>query len=193
MIALRSSAGLGPASRRFFVSALIIAASATGALAPALAAQGPPAAQFVIHISVDGMGSAYLQALIDEGQTPHFKRLQQEGVWTHNARTDFDYTITLPNHTSMVTGRPVMDKTGSPAIAGHHWIVNTDPGDKTIHNNRHDYVKSAFDVAHDHGLRTAMFASKTKFVLYDQSYDERNGSPDTVGLDNGRDKIDLYV
>jgi len=151
-------------------------------------------AEYVIQISVDGLGASYLQALINEGQLPTFKRLQEEGAWTHNARTDFDYTITLPNHTCMVTGRPVMDKAGNPAaITGHNWIVNVDPGDKTIHGNRHDYVKSTFDVAHDNGLRTCMFASKSKFVLYDQSYDEKTGAPDTVGVDNGRDKIDLYV
>jgi hypothetical protein len=151
-------------------------------------------AEYVIHISVDGLGSKYLQALLDEGQLPNFKRLQAEGAWTHNARTDFDYTITLPNHTCMITGRPVKDKAASPsAIAGHNWVINTDPGDKTIHGNRHDYVKSTFDVAHDNGLRTCMFASKSKFVLYDQSYDARNGAPDTIGPDNGRDKIDLYV
>src|SRR5205823_5965046 len=77
-------------------------------------------------------------------------------------------------------------------LAGHNWIINTDPKDKTIHSSRHDYVKSTFDVAHDHGLRTAMFPSKSKFVLYDQSYDANNGAPDTIGADNGRDKIDLY-
>jgi hypothetical protein len=151
-------------------------------------------AEYVIQISVDGLGSGYLQSLIQDGQLSNFKRLQAEGAWTHNARTDFDYTVTLPNHTCMVTGRPVMDKVGHPtAIAGHTWVINIDPGDKTIHDNRHDYVKSTFDVTHDNGLRTCMFASKSKFVLYDQSYDARNGAPDTIGDDNGRDKIDLYV
>ena len=185
-----------------FVSTSLL--SAPGGLAVALLRRAPRAvtstacaaatADYVIQISVDGMGSSYLQALIDEGQLPTFKRLQTEGAWTNNARTDFDYTITLPNHTCMVTGRPVKDKPAVPtAIAGHNWVINTDPGDKTIHNNRHDYVTSTFDVAHDHGLRTAMFASKSKFVLYDQSYDVRNGAPDTTGDDNGRDKIDLYV
>lgn len=165
-----------------------------GQLATGGAAFASGDAQYVIHISVDGLATRFLQQLVDEGQLPNFKRLQTEGAWTHNARTDFDYTITLPNHTCMVTGRPVKDKAASPAaIAGHQWVVNTDPRDKTIHGNRHDYVKSTFDVAHDNGLRTAMFASKSKFVLYDQSYDERNGAPDTTGEDNGRDKMDLYV
>ncbi|MEX0675943.1 MAG: alkaline phosphatase family protein [Pirellulales bacterium] len=157
-------------------------------------AAGGGAAGYVIHISVDGLGSSYLQALVDKNEVPNFKRMQAEGAWTNNARTDFDFTITLPNHTSMVTSRPVRDKAASPAaILGHQWTVNSDPGERTLHSNRHDYVKSTFDVAHDNGLRTGLFPSKSKFVVYDQSYDERNGAPDTTGEDNGRDKIDVYV
>jgi Type I phosphodiesterase / nucleotide pyrophosphatase len=151
-------------------------------------------AQYVIHISVDGLGSGYLQALVDKNELSNFQRMQSEGAWTNNARTDFNFTITLPNHTSMVTGRPVRDQAASPtAIVGHQWMFNSDPGDRTLHSNRHAYVASTFDVAHDNGLRTGLFAGKSKFVLYDQSYDERNGAPDTTGPDNGRDKIDLYV
>jgi len=182
--------------RHFLMIGCLLAICLAGA-APAQSADAPAKdapAKYVIQISVDGLGSRYLQAMLDAGKLPTFKRLQQEGAWTHNARTDFDYTITLPNHTCMVTGRPVKDRAGNPtAIAGHQWIINSDPKDKTLHGNRHDYVKSVFDVAHDNGLRTCMFASKSKFVLYDQSYDGRNGAPDTTGEDNGRDKIDLYV
>lgn len=162
------------------------------ALAATAAAAGR--AQYVIHISVDGLGGSYLQALTDKHEVPNFQRLQSEGAWTNNARTDFNFTITLPNHTSMVTSRPVLDKAASPtAILGHQWLINGDPGEKTLHSNRHDYVASTFDVAHDNGLRTGLFASKSKFAVYDQSYDERNGAPDTTGDDNGRDKIDVYV
>src|SRR5689334_1038339 len=67
-------------------------------------------ADYVIHISVDGCGSFYLEKMIEANQLPHFKRFLDKGAATLNARTDFDYTITLPNHTCMVTGRPVMDK-----------------------------------------------------------------------------------
>jgi predicted AlkP superfamily pyrophosphatase or phosphodiesterase len=158
-----------------------------------VAGAAEPAAQFVIQISVDGLNPTHLATLLDAGELPTFARLQSEGAWTHNARTDFDYTNTLPNHTCMVTGRPVKDRAAEPAaIAGHMWNFNSDPGERNLHTVRHDYVKSTFDVAHDNGLRTALFASKSKFLLYDLSYNERTGAPDTDGDDNGRDKIDVY-
>jgi predicted AlkP superfamily pyrophosphatase or phosphodiesterase len=167
---------------------LILAA----ALAQAASAEGD--AKYVIHISVDGLAAGQLQALIDEEQLPNFKRMQSEGAWTNNARTDVDFTITLPNHVAMVTGRPVRDRAASPtAIVGHQWTLNSDPGERTLHSNRHDYVASAFDVAHDNGLRTGLLAGKSKFVVFDQSYDGRNGAPDTTGEDNGRDKVDFYL
>jgi predicted AlkP superfamily pyrophosphatase or phosphodiesterase len=173
--------------RRVLVAGLLLVAARS-------VSAGDGRATYVIHISIDGLGPSYLEALVKQGELPTFQRLKREGAWTHNARTDFDYTITLPNHTCMVTGRPVRDKAASPAaLAGHLWRVNSDPGEATIHGNRHDYVASTFDVAHDNGLRTCMLASKSKFVLYDQSYDGRSGAPDTIGTDNGRDKIDLYV
>ena len=162
-----------------FIACMVVATPAT------LRAGGP--AEYVIQISVDGCGSTYLQSLINENQLPNFKRFQTEGSWTNNARTDFDYTVTLPNHTCMVTGRPVMDKRGASAsITGHHWTNNGEPGPETLHSNLHAYVKSTFDVAHDNGLSTSLYATKTKFVVYDQSYNAAAGAPDTVGEDNGR-------
>ena len=150
--------------------------------------------QHVLHISVDGLGSAHLKPLLEAGDLPNFARLAREGAGTLNARTDFDYTVTLPNHTCMLTGRPVNDcSVGARAVAGHQWTTNTDPGPANLHTKPHAYVASAFDVVHDQGLRTGLFASKTKFVLYDQSYDAAAGAPDRVSPDNGRDKIDVYV
>ncbi len=174
-------------ARSLFVLVVLPLVWTAGAVA------GP--AEYVIQISVDGLAPGHLEALLAEGELPSFARLQAEGAWTHNARTDFDFTNTLPNHTCMVTARPVKDKAAEPsAIVGHMWFVNRDPKEnETIHSHRHDYVASTFDVAHDAGLRTSMFASKTKFLVYDQSYDERHGAPDKTGENNGRDKIDLYV
>ncbi len=132
--------------------------------------------------------------MLKAGELPNFARLEREGSWTHNARTDFDKTITLPNHTSMVTGRPVEDLViGERAVAGHLWKINSDEQPENLHGNRKSYIASTFDVVHDHGLRTALMATKTKFKIYENSYDGSSGAADTIGTDNGRDKIDFYL
>jgi hypothetical protein len=152
-----------------------------------------PAGRYVIHISVDGMGARWYRPMVEAGILPNFQRLQREGSWTYYARSDADFTITLPNHTGMLTGRPVFDQYGDTGT-GHQWITNTTPAlDTTLHTNAGYYIASALDTAHDNGLSTGLYASKDKFVLYDQSYSASSGAPDTTGIDNGRDKIDVFV
>jgi hypothetical protein len=164
------------------------------------AASAASAADHVIHISVDGLSGPLLEALIENdtlGHYANFARFVDEGASTFNARTDYTHTITLPNHTSMLTGRPVSQPAGAPNTVHHGWTTNVDPpAGTTLHNGGNpnlSYVASAFDVAHDHGLATAHYASKSKFVLYEWSYDAAHGAPDLVGPDDGTDKIDTYV
>jgi predicted AlkP superfamily pyrophosphatase or phosphodiesterase len=173
-----------PALSRLLVAALFIAA---GLFASVAAAE----TKYFIEISVDGLGSVYLQPMIDGGKLPNFKRFQTEGAWTNNARNDEDWTITLPNHTTMITGRHVKGSNG------HQWTKNTDPAEgETLHAHPgYDgpYLASVFDVVHDHGMRTIMVAGKTKFSLYRDSYDAEHGAVDMGTPDHGRNKLDRFV
>ncbi|MCA9232453.1 MAG: alkaline phosphatase family protein [Planctomycetales bacterium] len=153
----------------------------------------------VIHVSVDGLRGDYLESRISSNPLlySNFKRFVDEGATTFNARTDYTHTETLPNHTSMLTGRPVLQPNGAPATVHHGYTNNGTPSPSdTLHNAGNPnvaYIASTFDQAHDHGLSTALYASKDKFVIYEQSYNATAGAPDTIGPDNGNDKIDTYV
>jgi hypothetical protein len=123
----------------------------------------------VVHISVDGLNVAMLRSLLDDspGSVPGFGRLVAEGAYTFNARTDYSHTTTVPNHTSMLTGRPVSQPEGQP-ITVHHGVTSNSPASTaTIHsigNAALGYIPSVFDVVHDRGLGTAFFASKTRLA-----------------------------
>lgn len=138
-----------------------------------------------VLISVDGLRSDTLVSDPPE-KLPGFQRLMQ-GAFTLNARTDPDFTITLPNHTGMLTGRPVLGD------EGHGWIKNDDADEgETLHSNKKSYVPGIFDVAHDRGFSTALYAGKSKFSIYDASWNAANGAPDVTGQDDGRDKLDTF-
>ncbi|MBP7148667.1 MAG: Ig-like domain-containing protein [Acidobacteria bacterium] len=142
-----------------------------------------------IVVSVDGMGAQYVEPLLAPGLTNELttiKRILAQGSGTLNARTDPEYAVTLPNHIDMLTGRGV---SGS---SGHGWSTNGWPDGSftTLAQKKGAYVASAFDVAHDHGLRTGIWAAKGKFGLFQSSYGATAGADDLVGEDNGKDKID---
>lgn len=164
---------------------LIVLSLLFGCSAQDVPSQAAPAQVFdhVLLISVDGLRA---DAVADSGALPGFARLLQ-GQHTLNARTDPDFTVTLPNHLCMVSGR------GTLGTGGHQWTSNGEPKPgATVHDGA-GYVASIFDVAHDQGLGTAVLAGKSKFSLFDASWNERSGAPDITGADNGRDKIDLYL
>lgn len=147
----------------------------------------------VIVVSVDGLASHFVDLLATSGQAPTLAALQDRGACTSDARSDPTNTTTLPNHTSMLTALPVNSTPGLPSWQSHGYTFNSTPapGD-TLHNRGNPqlgYIPSIFDVAHDHGRTTALFASKSKFSIYTQSYNDA-GRPDLVGTDDGSRKID---
>jgi hypothetical protein len=142
------------------LSAPVVAPVAAAAAAFALLAGPGPAtaapngeATRVLAISVDGLNVEALERL-GHGGAPNFHRLIEEGASTLNARTEREQTITLPNHTGMLTGRRIDDRKG-----GHGVTFNSDTG-STVHRAAHHYVASMFDVVHDRGGSTAVFSAK---------------------------------
>ena len=148
-----------------------------------LSSNGP--VEFVIHISVDGMQPDAINNLGAEN-LPNIFRLRTEGAFTDNARTDFDFTVTLPNHTSQLTGRPTIGP------HGHNVTFNKD-NDGTLHEVNNSYIAGVFDIVHDRGLQTGFYASKPKFDFLDRSWNSSNGAADTIETDNGRKKIDFSI
>jgi predicted AlkP superfamily pyrophosphatase or phosphodiesterase len=166
---------------------LLVLALANGA-APAVQSAAPARRTFenAIVISVDGLRSDALIA-VKAAELPGFTRLRR-GASTLNARTDPDWTITLPNHTAMITGRFVEGD------GGHGWTKNDDADEgETLETSKKSYVAGIFDVAHDRGFETQLFAGKSKFSIYDVSWNIEHGAPDVTGTDEGRDKLDRFV
>lgn len=132
----------------------------------------------VVLISFDGLRSDMAQ-ILSKKNNGGFRQVLKEGVWTLNARTDTDYTVTLPNHTCMITGRPVLGQDG-------HGVIDNGMLDKTVHDYAGHYVQSVFDVVREHHLTSAMLASKPKFEVYQRSF-----PIDAVSITNYDDKKTL--
>jgi hypothetical protein len=139
---------------------------------------------YVVAISVDGLNPEAIRRLGRSG-VPSFYRLIDQGATTLNARTEYERTITLPNHTGMVTGRRIL------GTHGHKVTFNDDNG-KTVHASAGFYVRSVFEVVHNYGGRTAFYSAKSKFDFLNRSWDAAHGAADTVGTNYGRDKISRY-
>lgn len=161
------------------VLASVLACSAVGfclTAAPAQVSagsdQGPraqrasdDAVESVLAMSVDGLNPEALRILGPEG-TPNLHALMDSGASTLNARTENELTITLPNHTGMVTGRRV------DASSGGHGVTWNDDRRRptTVQAAAGKRVESVFTSIHDAGGSTALFASKTKFSLWKRSW-----------------------
>ena len=136
-------------------------------------------ADTVVAISVDALNPSALARLGRKG-APNLNRLVRQGATTLNARTEQELTLTLPNHTGMVTGRRIQAATG-----GHGVTWNDDRlTPPTVQAAAGGPVESVFTVVDDAGLSAGFFASKTKFSLWDRSWpiatdtaDDHRGQP----------------
>jgi arylsulfatase A-like enzyme len=118
-----------------------------------LAANGTPRTEHVFIISIDGGKPATIQ----QSKMPVLEKLVKQGACTWAAQT-IKPSLTLPAHTSMLTGVP-MEK--------HHITWNS-----WIPSNGMVRVPTIFAAAKRAGLSTAMFVGKEKFRHFLQ--------PDTI-------------
>ncbi len=134
----------------------------------------------VVVISLDGLTPRALTRLGRAG-TPVLHRMMRKGASTLNARTAYELTVTLPNHTSMVTGRRI-----AAADGGHGVTWNDDRlRPATVQEAAGGPVESVFSAVHAAGLGTALLSSKTKFTLWQRSWP---ASFDYVKIREERDK-----
>lgn len=122
-----------------------------------------PPLDHVILISVDGLRSDAL--LINGGDgLPNFQRLMY-GAHTLNARCDPHYSVTLPNHTDMLTGRLVKGE------GGHGWTSNaTPPPEGILVDAEGEIFEGVYHHTSAAGIDDAFLASKQKFLLFTQSW-----------------------
>lgn len=119
----------------------------------------------VLAISIDGMSVPAVRRL-GRKQLPNLYKFMRAGASTMNARTEREMTVTLPNHTGMVTGRRI-----EAAKGGHGVTWNDDrrtPG--TVQAAAGHDVASVFSAVDAAGGSTALFAAKTKFSLWQRSW-----------------------
>lgn len=132
---------------------------------PAAGPTPQPVATSVLAVSIDGLNPRAIRRL-GRDDAPTLHRLVRTGASTLNARSEVEQTETLPNHTSMLSDRRI-----DAAHAGHGVTWNDDrlePG--TVQEAAGHDVSSVFDGVHEAGLRTGLFASKTKFGLFERSW-----------------------
>jgi predicted AlkP superfamily pyrophosphatase or phosphodiesterase len=147
------------------LAASLLAAPGTATADRADAGRAKVNDKHVIAISVDGLNPRALTRLGRTG-APNLNRLiKDEGAGTVNARTQLEMTVTLPNHTSMVTGRRIKASKG-----GHGVTWNDDKVTTTVQQAAGHDVDSVFTQVHEAGGTTAVYATKSKFWLFENSW-----------------------
>lgn len=118
----------------------------------------------VVAISLDGLNSRAILKLGPE-RVPHLYQLFRQGAGTTNARAQVEMTLTLPNHTSMVSGRRIAAGSG-----GHGVTWNTHRSGTTVQDAAGHGVSSVFSTVRAGGGRTTLFSTKSKLTLFSRSW-----------------------
>jgi predicted AlkP superfamily pyrophosphatase or phosphodiesterase len=125
-----------------------------------------PRAQRALIISVDGMRPDVML----RAKTPVLRSLMEQGTFTMWARTTA-MSITLPSHTSMLTGV-------TPERHGVDWNGDLKPDEQ-----RYPKLPTLLDRARAAGFTTALAAGKTKFIAL-----AREGTVDHTHIISGSDQ-----
>lgn len=137
-----------------------------------IAAQDFPDDPRVVVISVDGLGSLW----VSRSTTPALADLLTQGAGTLNARTEVEKTVTLPNHTSMVTGVRI-----NPSLGGHGVTWN-----HTSSRSVAPGTSSVFTTIDDAGGSSGVFAGKEKFEMWGRAWP---GRIDTLEIDGDQPEL----
>lgn len=136
----------------------------------------------VVVVDLQGVRSGPVRG----GHAPMLASLLTKGAGTLQARPDNDNVSALPNTVSMLSGRPV------PTTKGGHGITSNGYR-RTVHEAAGQYVSSVFDIAHNLGMRTALFSADPNAALARRTWDSSAAGRDSWGVDNGRYKIDAVL
>lgn len=141
------------------------------AVAPGQTTRPVSAIHQALIVSVDGLRPDVLL----RANAPTIRRLMHDGSFTFWAETT-DLAITLPSHTSMLTGV-------TPFRHGIDW--NTD---KSVNPAEFPRSPTLFELAKRAGYSTALVAGKSKFSIL-----ARSGSVDWLGLPGKSRETDQQV
>ena len=143
-----------------------------GEAAEEIAAQDFPDDPRVVVISVDGLGSLW----VSQTTTPTLADLLAQGAGTLNARTEVEKTVTLPNHTGMVTGVRVNAARGGHGVTWNHTSTRSvTPG-----------TASVFSTIDEAEGSSAVFAGKGKFEMWSRAWP---GAIDELEIDEDQSHL----